>query len=246
MIHVSQILFLRLVKNEKNYSVFLKEFNLTKSEFDTKFKSISKIKDFFSDELIVKAYKLFESKINNDKKIYKWNLKNREKKTKQYCFSSYSRIDENGRSVKSKENFKDFYSDIKSQYTAQSKAHLQLSLPWIRDNLYIKSEECVCFYCGINESILKELYIDPNYMCKTKRNRGGWFELDRCDSAQDANVYSKYNMVFCCYFCNNLKSDVVSSFEMRLFFGEKMFQFLVNKYLSILKTRESKTCITFM
>lgn len=238
MFHVSQILFLRLVENKKNYSVFSKEFNLPKSEFYTKYKSISKVKDFFSDELIVRAYKLFESKVNGDKEIYKWNIKNREKKAKQYCFSSYSRIDKNGRSVKSLENFKDFYSDIKSQYAAQSKAHLQLSLPWIKDYIHIKLDECVCYYCGINENILKELYNDPKYTCKTKRNRGAWFELDRRDSTKENNLYSNDNMVLCCYFCNNHKSDVVSSFDMRLYFGEKIFLFLIDKYLSILKTKE--------
>ena len=50
------------------------------------------------------------------------------------------------------------------------------------------------------------------------------------DSSIEKNVYSKDNMVLCCYFCNNHKSDVVSLNDMRLYFGEKMFHFLIDKY----------------
>ena len=105
----------------------------------------------------------------------------------------------------------DLIEDIKNQYDAQSKTLLQSDLPWIKASAYIKPNDCVCFYCGINEQILSELYNDQNYTCKTKRNRGAWFELDRKDSSKENNIYSKENMVLCCYFCNNHKSDVVSS-----------------------------------
>ena len=238
MNQASLILYHRLVDKERKYTFFSEKFNLSKSEFDKKYKSISRAKVIFSDELIIKALDLFQSKINKDKEIFKWNEKNREKNAKRYCFSSYSGIDETGKSDKSLENFKAFYSDIKIQYAAQPKALLQLYLPWIKDNFHIKLEECVCYYCGINENILKELFNDPKYTCKTKRNRGAWFELDRRDSTKENNVYSNDNMVLCCYFCNNHKSDVVSSFDMRRYFGEKIFLFLIDKYLSILKTNE--------
>ena len=163
---------------------------------------------------------------------------NREKNSKQYCFSSYSRIDKFGKSVESLEDFKAFYSDIKNQYKDQSKSLLQSHLPWIKDNIYIEPNDYVCYYCGISERILSKLYNDPKYTCKTKRNRGAWFELDRKDSSKDKNVYSKENMVLCCYFCNNHKSDVVSSFDMRMYFGEKMFLFLIDKYVLILKSKD--------
>lgn len=233
---VSQILYHRILEKEKKFSFFAKKFNIKKSEFDKNFKSISRVKDVFSDELIIKAFKLFESKINADKAIFKWNKKNPNKIAKEYCFISYSKIDETGKSVKSLENFSTFYLDIKNQYDAQYKSLIQLHLPWIKDNLYIKPDDCVCNYCGINEKILSELYNDQKYTCKTKRNRGAWFELDRRDSSFENNVYSKDNMVLCCYFCNNHKSDVVSLNDMRLYFGEKMFLFLIDKYESIIKT----------
>jgi hypothetical protein len=237
MKNASQILYHRLVNKKNKYSFFVEKFDLQKSEFDDCFKSISKAKDFFPDELIIKALKLFESKINADKEIFKWNQKNPKEIAKKYSFSSYSRIDENGRSIKSSEKFSSFYLDIKEQYDLQSKKLLQSNLPWIKDNSYIKSNDCVCFYCGINEQILSELYNDQNYTCKTKRNRGAWFELDRRDSSKEKNIYSKENMVLCCYFCNNHKSDVISSNDMRCYFGERMFLFLIDKYKTIIKTK---------
>ena len=235
MNEVSQILYHRLVEKEKRYTVFSEKFNLSKIEYDNKYKSIYRAKIIFYDELIIKAFNLFESKINADKEIFKWNEKNPEKYTKLYCFSSYSKIDETGKSVKSLENFGAFYFDIKNQYYTQSKSLLQLYLPWIKDNFYVKPEDYICYYCGISEQILRELYNDQKYTCKTKRNRGAWFELDRSDSSFENNIYSKDNMVLCCYFCNNHKSDVVSSNDMRHYFGKQMFQFLIDKYESIIK-----------
>jgi hypothetical protein len=240
MKEVSQILYHRLVDSEKKYSFYAENFNLKKSEFDINFKSISRAKAIFSDELIIKAFNLFESKINADKEIFKWNEKNPKKITKEYCFSSYSKIDETGKSFKSMENFSTFYLDIKNQYDAQSKSLLQKDLPWIVENSHIKQTDCVCFYCGINEQILSELYNDQKYTCKTKRNRGAWFELDRKDSRTEKNVYTKDNMVLCCYFCNNHKSDVISLEDMRHFFGESMFLFLIDRYKYLYKFKPNK------
>lgn len=233
MKEVSQILYHRLVEKENKFSFFTEKFNLKKSDFDTNYKSISRAKVVFSDELIIRAFKLFESKITADTKIFEWNKMNPKEITKTYSFNAYSRLDENGKSIKSKENFNMFYPDIKEQHQSQSKSLLQKDLPWIKDNIYIKQTDCVCYYCGINELILNELYHDQKYTCKTKRNRVAWFELDRRDSSTEKNVYTKDNMVLCCYFCNNHKSDVVSSNDMRLYFGKQMFLFLIDKYESI-------------
>jgi len=232
---ISQILFHRLVEKEKKFSFFAQKYNLTKSDFDINYKSISRAKDIFSEELIIKAYKLFESKIKSDLKIFEWNKKNQLKKAKKYCFISYSRLDENGKSIKAEENFSTFFLDIKTQYHSQTKSLLQNDLPWIENNSKIKQTDCVCYYCGVNEQILSDLYYDQKDTCKTKRNRGAWFELDRRDSSFENNIYSKENMVLCCYFCNNHKSDVVSSNDMRLYFGKQMFQFLIDKHESIIK-----------
>jgi hypothetical protein len=237
MNNASQILYHRLVNKKNKYSFFAEKFNIQKLDFDRDFKSINRAIEIHSNELIIKAYKLFESKVNADKEIFKWNQKNPIKIAKKYNFSFYSKIDEKGKSIKSLENFKTFYLDIKNQYDAQYKSLLQSDLPWIKDNFYIKPDDCICYYCGVNEKILIELYNDKKYTCKTKRNRGAWFELDRRDSSIENNVYSKENMVLCCYFCNNHKSDVISSYDMRGFFGEQMFLFLIIKYESIIKTK---------
>ena len=237
---VSQILYHRLVEKENKFPFFAEKFNLKKSEFDKYYKSISRAIEIFQNEIIIKAFKLFESKLIADEDIYKWNKKNPKKIAKEYCFSSYSKIDETGKSVKSLENFSTFYLDIKNQNDAQSKSLLQLHLPWIKDNLYIKPYDCVCYYCGINEKILSELYNDRKYTCKTKRNRGAWFELDRRDSSFENNIYSEDNMVLCCYFCNNHKSDVISLEHMRHFFGESMFSFLIDRYEYLNKFKPNK------
>jgi len=232
---VKQILLDRLILKEKKSTYFEEKFQISKEYFNQNLKSIERIKVVFSKELVVIAYKLFESKINADIEIYKWNKKNPHKYAKKYNFRSYSELDNNGKSIKSKENFNDFFNDIEKQYAAQSKSLLQNELTWIKDNSIIKANDCVCFYCGINEQILSELYNDKSYTCKTKRNRGSWFELDRRDARSEKNIYSKDNMVLCCYFCNNHKSDVISSNDMRHYFGESMFQFLTEKYNLITK-----------
>lgn len=234
---ISLILRYRLVDKINKYSFFAKKFNLEKSEFDMYYKSISRTKEIFHNEIIIKAFKLFESKLIAERDIYKWNEKNPKKIAKKYNFSSYSKMDDKGKSIKSLENFRTFFLDIKEQYDTQSKLLLQMDLPWIKNNSHVKPNDCVCFYCGINEQILGELYNDESYTCKTKRNRGAWFELDRKDSSIENNVYSKDNMVLCCYFCNNHKSDVITSHDMRRYFGEPMFLFLIDKYELIIKTK---------
>ncbi len=90
----------------------------------------------------------------------------------QFSFIQYSRINENGKSIKSLENFNTFYSNLKEQYHSQTKLLLQKDLPWIEDNTQIKQTDCVCYYCGINERILSDLYIDESYTCKTKEIEG--------------------------------------------------------------------------
>jgi hypothetical protein len=242
MDNISQILQDRIINDVKNFGFYKDKYKINKEDFNFKLKNLKNIRSHYSNEIIIRALKLFDSKIQVDISVFKWNKKNEEKKKKkkQFSFIQYSRIDENGKSIKSFENFNTFYLDIKEQYDTQSKLLLQIDLPWIKDNAYIKPNDCVCFYCGINEKILSELYNDQKYTCKTKRNRGEWFELDRRDSSFENNIYSKENMVLCCYFCNNHKSDVISSQNMRHFFGESMFSFLIDRYEYLNKLKPDK------
>ena len=193
--------------------------------------------EIYADELIVRAYKLFESKVNNEKEIYKWNNENPNKKQKPYVFSNYCKIDDKGFSVKDEEKISVFFKDLKRQYESQFKSKMNNVLTWISGNSIIGLNDHICYYCGISENILKTLFNDANYTCKTKRNRGAWFELDRRDAKETKNIYSKENIVLCCYFCNNHKSDVISSEDMRLFFGEKMFNYLISQYNKLPKNK---------
>ena len=231
---LEKILLERIVSKKKKPSIELDEkFKFENKEFLDSLSSIKKMQEYNHDVLIIRASKLFESKIAADRKIFNWNnkkpnLKKPKKDKKEYSFKDYSEIDENGKSVKTSEKFSTFYDDIKVQYEAQRKYHLEKDLTWIKESRHIHTNDSVCYYCGVNEQILKELY-NEGEVCKTKRNRGAWFELDRKDSKGENNIYSKGNMVLCCYFCNNHKSDVITSKDMRDYFGESMYNYLLDK-----------------
>jgi len=235
---IEEILLKRIVDKRKPISIELeKKFKIENKEFLDSLSTIKKMEEYNHDLLIIRASKIFKSKIAADRKIFKWNNKtsNLKKPTnikKEYCFKDYSEIDKNGKSVKDSEKFSTFYNDIKAQYVAQRKHHLEKDLPWVKESRRIHMNDSICYYCGISEQTLKELY-NEGEICKTKRNRGAWFELDRKDSKGENNVYSKDNMVLCCYFCNNHKSDVISALEMRGYFGESMYNYLLHKVKQI-------------
>jgi hypothetical protein len=231
MNQIDEIIVDRVVLKITNYTHFKNKYIIAKLEFDQNFKSIKRLKECYPDNLVVKSLKLFQSRIQADQKTFKWNKKYKSRGIqKNYAFLRYSQIDTNGKNIKSSENFELFYSELKQQYDSQSKAFLQKDLDWIQKNALINSNDKVCYYCGISESILKVLYADRTNTCKTKRNRGSWFELDRKDARQGNNIYNDNNIVLACYFCNNHKSDVVSCDDMRFYFGKAMFQFLLSQY----------------
>ena len=240
---IEEILLKRIVSKIKPLSILLeKKFKIENKEFLESLSTIKKMEEYNHDLLIIRASKIFKSKIAADRKIFKWNnkipnVKKPMKDKKEYSFKDYSEIDKNGKSVKESEKFHTFYNDIKAQYEAQRKHHREKDLTWIKKSRHIQTNDSVCYYCGVNEQILKELY-NEGEVCKTKRNRGAWFELDRKDSKGENNVYSKDNMVLCCYFCNNHKSDVISSKDMRDYFGESMYNYLSDK----IKQISSKKC----
>ena len=235
---IEEILLKRIVFKIKPLSIELeKKFKIENKEFLESLSTIKKMEEYNHDLLIIRASKIFKSKIAADIGIFKWNnkipnVKKPIKHKKEYSFKDYSEIDGNGKSVKESEKFSTFYNDIKSQYEAQRKHHREKDLTWIKKSRHIHTNDSVCYYCGVNEQILKELF-NEGEVCKTKRNRGAWFELDRKDSKGENNVYSKDNMVLCCYFCNNHKSDVISSKDMRDYFGESIYNYLTDKVKQI-------------
>jgi hypothetical protein len=234
MERIDKIIFDRIVFKKKDFKYFMTKYSLDKNEFNDCFKSIEKLKKKYADNLIVKCMNLFQSRVKADQNIYKWNKNNKSKgEEKSYSFTHYSKIDENGKSIKGFEKFDLFYNDIRHLYDSQTKLTLQSQLEWIRIIDLIRINDHVCYYCGISEEVLKVLYNDVSKICKTKRNRGSWFELDRMNAKGAQNVYTGGNTVLACYFCNNHKSDVISPDDMRFYFGKSMFQFLLNKYNSI-------------
>ena len=176
MDNISQILEDRIINGVKHFDFYKGKYKINKEDFNSKLKNLKELKSHYSNEILIKACKLFDSKIIADKKIIEWNKKNPQEITKTYSFSASSRLDENGKSIESKENFNRFYLDLKEQYQSQTKLLLQKDLPWIVENSHIKQTDCVCFYCGINEQILSELCNDQKYTCKTKRNNSCRFE----------------------------------------------------------------------
>ena len=127
-----------------------------------------------------------------------------------------------------------FYNDLNEIYKLQTASNLkngwkssehkiETQLTWLK----IKDNSTCCFYCGVSESILEQLYKNINF--RTARKRGAWFELDRVNAKGKENIYTKENMVLCCYYCNNHKSDVISAEEMRRYFGESMYNYLLDK-----------------
>lgn len=66
-----------------------------------------------------------------------------------------------------------------------------------------------CHYCGLTESDMSKLWIKhPNL---TKRGRGRKLEIDRLQPNLDYQHLS--NLVFCCYWCNNAKTDTFTDIE---------------------------------
>ncbi|MBN8569622.1 MAG: hypothetical protein J0M18_08325 [Ignavibacteria bacterium] len=70
-----------------------------------------------------------------------------------------------------------------------------------------------CHYCGIGEDIIKELIRDNRIHTKRLWQRGRSMEIDRKDPFQ---TYDKNNIVLCCYWCNNAKTDEFTEEEFKL------------------------------
>lgn len=234
MENLENILHDRLIKGKKVYKHYFENYKMGEIIFKSDFKSIPTCLKKYRNEFGVRSYKLFKSKVDNDSQIHKWNKKYQSKKEKEKVFKDYCEIDPVGKSIKQKEAINKFCSDLKEKYTNQTKLRLKSQLIWIVQSAEVKDDEHICYYCGVSENILSTLYKDINYTCKTKRNRGAWFELDRKDAKE--NRYTKDNIVLCCYFCNNHKSDVISGEDMRKYFGEKMFTYLIAQFKKLSKS----------
>ena len=163
-------------------------------------------------------------KSKNPEYIFVKNIKDRHNAKK-----LYDRKKQTSYFIEYADNLLKFYNDLYEKYLLQTNKKLSKQLKWING---IYDSEICCAYCGVSEKVLNGLYKND---FKTKRPRGAWFEIDRMNAKGESNVYTKENMVLCCYFCNNHKSDVISVVDMRKYFGQKMFEFLMAKYQQVIK-----------
>ena len=163
-------------------------------------------------------------KSKNPEYIFVKNIKDRHNAKK-----LYDRKKQTSYFIEYADNLLKFYNDLYEKYLLQTNKKLSKQLKWING---IYDSEICCAYCGVSEKVLNGLYKSD---FKTKRGRGEWFEIDRMNAKGESNVYTKENMVLCCYFCNNHKSDVISVVDMRKYFGQNMFEFLMAKYQEVIK-----------
>ncbi len=77
------------------------------------------------------------------------------------------------------------------------------------------SQEKKCFYCGISESEIEELIKQKNIRTKRLLTRGKKLELERRNPNLEYDDLS--NLVFCCYWCNNAKTDEFTEEEFKFY-----------------------------
>ena len=75
-----------------------------------------------------------------------------------------------------------------------------------------ETAEKKCFYCGITENQIAELF--KTNKIETKRNRGKKLEIERLLPKEPYDNLK--NLVFSCYWCNNAKTDTFSSEEFKI------------------------------
>ncbi len=95
-------------------------------------------------------------------------------------------------------------SEIKKFYKSDKfKVDFHTFYNWYK----LKEKDKKCFYCGITEEDIQEMQLET----ETKRLRGKKLEFDR----KIPNLlYSNLdNIVFCCYWCNNAKTDTFTHEE---------------------------------
>ncbi|AZZ37455.1 hypothetical protein CIK05_11845 [Bdellovibrio sp. qaytius] len=84
-----------------------------------------------------------------------------------------------------------------------------------------KLQQGSCYYCNSKFSDLAKL-INSNLLAVRKIGygvRGPFPEIERLESTDEKNIYSKENCVLACYYCNNDKSYVYSSVDYKNYFG---------------------------
>ena len=104
--------------------------------------------------------------------------------------------------------------------------------------IWYNNSDKICHYCGLSEEDCQKIVrlgkldskrFPQNGTHGRGTSRGMWLEIDRY---KPKGKYEINNIVLCCYFCNNDKSDIFNGDDYKLF-RENRFSFL-NKLLLFL------------
>jgi 5-methylcytosine-specific restriction endonuclease McrA len=101
--------------------------------------------------------------------------------------------------VKNKVGFKQFKNELCTNYDDNFLNEDDFFEIYKKNN----ADRC-CGYCGISESDIKNLIEDKKIQTKRLSTRGESLEIDRI---KPHSFYSKNNIILCCYWCNNAKTD---------------------------------------
>ncbi len=90
---------------------------------------------------------------------------------------------------------------------------------------YVETER-KCHYCGINEESIAQLIASYKIYTKRITTRGRSLEIER---KQPNEAYDNTeNLVWCCYWCNNAKSDEFTEEEFKPI-GKLIGEILINR-----------------
>jgi hypothetical protein len=129
-----------------------------------------------------------------------------------YYFPDYT-MGELDKKIKSwyKEN------DVKDLLVSFEKEHF-MSIAEFREIYGHDEKERACVYCGLKESDVHNLLKNKSLFTKRYYSRGHTMEVDRRIPNEE---YKDGNIVLCCYWCNNAKTDEFT-FEEFMEIGESI------------------------
>ena len=97
-------------------------------------------------------------------------------------------------------------------YTLYKRKGFQ-SLPFEGFVSWINNQDPTCYYCEIHQSEIDELISQKLIFTKRTTTRGRRLELERVLPNESYNNIE--NLRFCCYWCNNAKSDEFTESEFK-------------------------------
>ncbi|WP_347841539.1 hypothetical protein [uncultured Draconibacterium sp.] len=106
---------------------------------------------------------------------------------------------------------REYFSDLRKIWKSKFKNTETTESFWEFKKWYETTEK-KCFYCGITETQINELF--QREKLYTKRKRGRKLELERL--LPNESYDNLKNLVFSCYWCNNAKTDTFSSDEFKI------------------------------